>query len=191
MTYDQFEGGVTNDRYLYRARYGRPEMERYTGQRAFLFFEGDVKGQADPVEAEELAALLTAKGIPICILNACQSAKQVRGAIKMQNSEFKVQNLEGDSDPDPVGTDLLQNTETSLGSRLMAAGVQMVVAMGYSVTVTAAQVMMEKLYGELFADRGIPEAIRLSRKELYNRKERRVYFNQRVPLEDWLLPVVY
>ncbi len=73
----------------------------------------------------------------------------------------------------------------------MAAGVQMVVAMGYSVTVTAAQVMMEKLYAELFAQKGIPEAIRLSRKELYNRKERRVYFNQRVPLEDWLLPVVY
>ncbi len=189
MTYDQFEAGVNTDRYLYKARYGRPEMERYTGQKAFLFFEGEEKGKADPVEAEELAALLTAKGIPICILNACQSAKQVKGV--RQNAEFKMQNLEGDSDLSRLGTDLLQNTETSLGSRLMAAGVQMVVAMGYSVTVTAAQVMMEKLYAELFADRGIPEAIRLSRKELYNRKERKVYFNQRVPLEDWLLPVVY
>lgn len=191
MTYDQFEAGVKTDRYLYKARYGRSGMERYTGQKAFLFFEGEEKGEADPVEAEELAALLTAKGIPICILNACQSAKQVRGAIRMQNAEFKMQNSEGDSDLSQAGTDLLQNSETSLGSRLMAAGVQMVVAMGYSVTVTAAQVMMEKLYAELFADRGIPEAIRLSRKELYNRKERKVYFNQRVPLEDWLLPVVY
>ncbi|MEM1241892.1 MAG: tetratricopeptide repeat protein [Cyanobacteria bacterium P01_H01_bin.26] len=81
--------------------------------------------------------------------------------------------------------------ETSLGSRLMAAGVQMVVAMGYSVTVSAAALMMEKLYGQLFAQKGIPEAIRLGRKELYNQKNRRVYFNQIVELEDWLLPVVY
>ncbi|MGP1386849.1 MAG: hypothetical protein ACTS2F_25055, partial [Thainema sp.] len=78
-----------------------------------------------------------------------------------------------------------------MGSRLMAAGVQMVVAMGYSVTVTAAALMMEKLYGQLFAQQGIPEAIRLGRKELYNQKNRRVYFNQIVELEDWLLPVVY
>ena len=199
MTYDQFEGGVTNDCYLYRARYGRPEMERYTGQKAFLFFEGDSKGQADPVAAAELAALLTAKGIPICILNACQSAKQVKAEVRGQKAGGENQpdrsqaGSESETHPYPSrsGTDLLQNTETSLGSQLMAAGVQMVVAMGYSVTVTAAQVMMEKLYAELFAQKGIPEAIRLSRKELYNRKERRVYFNQWVPLEDWLLPVVY
>ena len=187
MTYDQFEGGVTQDRYLYKARYGRPEMERYMGQRAFLFFEGEAKGQADPVEAEELAALLTAKGIPICILNACQSAKQVRGEAEQTHPYPSEEGTEAIQNPQSP----IQNTETSLGSRLMAAGVQMVVAMGYSVTVTAAQVMMEKLYAELFAKRGIPEAIRLSRKGLYNRKERKVYFNQRVPLEDWLLPVVY
>ena len=184
MTYDQFEGGVTNSRYLYKGRYGRPEMEAYPGQKAFLFFEGNAKGQADPVEAEELAKLLTAKGIPICILNACQSAKQVR-AIASTGSATDATGLATDA------AGLATDTETSLGSRLMAAGVQMVVAMGYSVTVTAAALMMEKLYAELFAQKGIPEAIRLGRKELYNRKERRVYFNQMVPLEDWLLPVVY
>jgi len=67
----------------------------------------------------------------------------------------------------------------------------MVVAMGYSVTVSAAALMMEKLYGELFAARGIPEAIRLGRKALYNDKNRKAYFNEVVELEDWLLPVVY
>ena len=40
--------------------------------------------------------------------------------------------------------------ETSLGSRLMSAGMEMVVAMGYSVTVTAAKLMMEHLYKHLF-----------------------------------------
>ncbi|MGB3516194.1 MAG: tetratricopeptide repeat protein, partial [Elainellaceae cyanobacterium] len=182
MTHDQFESGVTNSRYLYKGRYGRSEMEAYPGQKAFLFFEGDAKGQADPVEAEELAALLTAKGIPICILNACQSAKQVKAGTSTGSA------TEGTATD---ATGLVTDNETSLGSRLMAAGVQMVVAMGYSVTVTAAALMMEKLYAELFAQKGIPEAIRLGRKELYNRKERKVYFNQMVPLEDWLLPVVY
>ncbi|NEO86993.1 MAG: CHAT domain-containing protein, partial [Spirulina sp. SIO3F2] len=85
----------------------------------------------------------------------------------------------------------MDTRETSLGSQLMVAGVQMVVAMGYSITVTAAALMMKTLYGQLFAQQGIPEAIRLGRRELYNNKERRVYFNQLEPLEDWLLPVVY
>ena len=200
MTHAQFTQGVQSNRYLYQARYGRSEIEPYTGQKAFLFFEGDTKGQADPVEAEELAALLTAKGIPICILNACQSAKQVRGEYGQTHPSPSQAGTEAETHPDPsqAGTEPIQNpkspiqnTETSLGSRLMAAGVQMVVAMGYSVTVTAAALMMEKLYAELFAQKGIPEAIRLGRKELYNRKQRRVYFNQMVPLEDWLLPVVY
>ena len=50
---------------------------------------------------------------------------------------------------------------------------------------------MEKLYGALFEDKGVPEAIRLGRKKLHDEKNRRVYFNQVVALEDWLLPVVY
>jgi tetratricopeptide (TPR) repeat protein len=73
----------------------------------------------------------------------------------------------------------------------MAAGMQMVVAMGYSVTVTAAAVLIRDLYQALFGGKAIEEAIRLGRLELFNRKERRAYFNQFIELEDWLLPVVY
>ncbi|MBE9067100.1 CHAT domain-containing protein, partial [Leptolyngbya cf. ectocarpi LEGE 11479] len=179
MTYDQFQAGGEQDRYTYQTRYGRPNMQPYDGVKAFLFLEGETKGQADPVEAGELAELLINKGIPVCILNACQSGKQVRAGSPTIPLEE-----EGESEETSA-------VETSLGSRLMTAGVQMVVAMGYSVTVSAAALMMEKLYGQLFAQKGIPEAIRLGRKELYNRKNRRVYFNQIVELEDWLLPVVY
>ena len=74
------------------------------------------------------------------MLNACQSGKQV-----------------GDS-------------ETSLGSRLMQAGVQLVLAMGYSVTVSAAELLMSTLYGKLFAGHDLAAAIRRARLELYNRK---------------------
>ncbi|MGB3495373.1 MAG: tetratricopeptide repeat protein [Elainellaceae cyanobacterium] len=192
MAHDILQMGVRQDRYVFQQRYGRKDMEPYDGLKAFLFLEGDRKGQADPVEAQELADLLTNKGIPICILNACQSGKQVRTPPSV--------GANGDaSSPDHPDSDLpiqnpkspIENSETSLGSRLMAAGIQMVVAMGYSVTVSAAALMMKTLYSQLFAQKGIPDAIRLGRRELYNQKNRRVYFNHEVELEDWLLPVVY
>ncbi len=180
MSYDQFRAGAQQNRYLFDARYGRGDIAPYDGVKAFLLLEGKSQGQADLVEAQELADLMTSKGIPICILNACQSGKQASAALSLRAG--------GEESEEGA---LPEARETSLGSRLMTSGVQMVVAMGYSVTVSAAALMMEKLYGELFAKRGIPEAIRLGRKALYNDKNRRVYFNQTVELEDWLLPVVY
>jgi tetratricopeptide (TPR) repeat protein len=123
--------------------------------------DGASEGQADPVEAGELADLLQIHQIPAMVLNACQSGMQV-----------------GD-------------TETSLGARLMAAGAQVVLAMGYSVTVSAAELLMGTLYERLFAGSELPEAIDRARLELHSHKTRRAYFNHPVELEDWLLPVVY
>ena len=82
-------------------------------------------------------------------------------------------------------------SETSLGSRLMQAGVQQVLAMGYSVTVTAAEILMSMLYKHLFAGQDVSTAICRARQELYNRKGRQASFDQVIDLEDWLLPVVY
>ncbi|MBD2357085.1 tetratricopeptide repeat protein [Tolypothrix sp. FACHB-123] len=168
MTYEQIQQPSKPGRYLYQGRYGRSDWQKFAGLRAFLAFEGETQGKVDLVEAQELADLLTGKGIPVCILNACQSGKQVKN-----------------STPDE------DIRETSLGSRLMTAGMQMVVAMGYSVTVSAAKLMMEQLYRHLFNNQPITEAIRLSRRELFNNKSRKAYFNKSIDLEDWLLPVVY
>jgi tetratricopeptide (TPR) repeat protein len=150
------------DRLSYK-RYGRTRLPPYDGQKAFVFFEGEAEqaAEVDPVEASELAQLLSTHQIPIAILNACQSGKQVG------------------------------MSETSLGSRLIEAGVQLVVAMSYSVTVSAAEVLMTTLYQQLFAGAEMAGAIRRGRHELANQKERRAYFNQSIELEDWLLPVVY
>ncbi len=165
--YKDYQKVVENNRYIYTSRYGRKKIESYEGVKAFLALEGEEKGTYDPVEAQEIADLLTGKGIPICILNACQSGKQLdQGEIE-------------------------DNRETSLGSRLMNAGMQMVVAMSYSVTVTAAEVMMTQVYQHLFASQDIYQAIRLGRRELYNRKERKAYYNTEIELEDWILPVAY
>ena len=99
--------------------------------KAFLALEGTTKGKSDPVEAKEIATLLTNKNIPVCILNACQSGKQVRSPLSPLEKGGKEE--EGVS-------------ETSLGSRLMEAGMQLVVAMSYSVTVSAAEIMICLLY---------------------------------------------
>lgn len=149
------------------SRYGRDEIAEYDGFKAFLALEGEEIGEYDPVEASEIANLLTSKDIPVCILNACQSGKQLNKA------------------------ETEDNRETSLDSRLLNAGMQMVVAMSYTVTVTAAEIMMQQLYEHLFDEQDINQAILSGRKELYNCKARKAAYNTEIDLEDWLLPVVY
>ena len=161
LTYAQLEQGFQSDQLLYQTRYGRADIQAYDSLRAYLFLESERGGPADPVAADELAQLLLAHRIPIAILNACQSGKQV-----------------GDR-------------ETSLGNQLMQAGLQTVLAMSYSVTVSAAALMMAQLYAHLFERGDLAAAIRRARLELHNRKGRRAYFDQTIDLEDWLLPVVY
>ncbi|MCI0485172.1 MAG: CHAT domain-containing protein [Blastocatellia bacterium] len=161
LKHEELKKGIETGGLLYNARYGRTNIEEYDGLKAFLFLEGEKEGQADPVKASELARLLINHQVPIAILNACESGKQIGAA------------------------------ETSLGSHLMQAGVQMVLAMGYSVTVSAAELMMSTLYEQLFAGQKLSVAIRRARQELKNRKGRQAYFNRIIDLEDWLLPVVY
>jgi tetratricopeptide (TPR) repeat protein len=172
LTWEQFKALIENkadpdaekapaNNLIYNARYGRADLKEYTGVRAFLSLDGPVAGQPDLVEAGELAELLLQHQVPIVVLNACQSGMQV-----------------GDR-------------ETSLASRLVAAGVQMALAMSYSITVSAAQILIQKLYETLFAGGDLAQAACRGRLELRSRKGRRAYFNQSIDLEDWLLPVVY
>ncbi len=139
----------------------QPQLEPYDGLKAFLSFNRANGSGSNPVSADKLADLLNEYQVPIIILNACQSGKQV-GA-----------------------------TETSLGSRLLAAGAQLVLAMGYSVTVSAARLMMTTLYRQLLDGRNPATAIRRARLELYNDKRRKAAYAQEIRLEDWLLPVIY
>jgi tetratricopeptide (TPR) repeat protein len=173
LTYEQFtdisEGKRANpekEAITFKARIGRKPIKAYEGMKAFLAFEGEFKGETDLAEASEIAALLRDRGVQVCILNACQSSKQIW----------------------PEGTD---NRETSLTSYLMDAGIQLALGMSYSVTVSAAERLIPEMYKQIFANKSIPEAIRLGRLELFNNKERRVSFGKNIPLEDWLLPVVY
>jgi len=144
--------------------YAQTAVEPYEEQRAYLLFEdNETTGQngGNLVSADDLGRLLSMRQVPIVVLNACQSGKQ-------------------------VGV-----TETSLGSALLHAGVQLVVAMGYSVTVSAARLLMTTLYEQLLEGREPAAAIRRARLELYNAKHRQAAYNQKISLEDWVLPVIY
>ncbi len=162
LSYEQFQQMLNKQYeascYVYHARYGRSDIAPYEGFKGFLSFEDEyMENVADLTEASELANLLKSHSVPITILNACQSGKQV-----------------GDQ-------------ETSLGSLLVQAGVQQVLAM----TVSAAELFMRTLYTRLFAGDDLPVAILHARTELYNHRERRAYYGQRIDLDDWLLPVIY
>jgi len=161
LTYKQLQKGAEVNCLQFQACYGKDDVLPYEGKKAFLSFESEDAGKSDLAEAGEIANLLINHRIPVAALNACQSGKQV-----------------GDS-------------ESSLASRLLEAGVQTVLAMGYSVTVSAAALMMETIYQQLFAEEDLPVAIRRARKELFNQKGRKAYFDQQIDLEDWMHPVVY
>ena len=161
LDFDQVEKArETGGDYLYQTRYGRDEIEKYEGKKAFILLEGQTP-EDQLVEAGELAQLLTSHGVPIAVLNACQSSMQV-GA-----------------------------SETSLASYLMRAGVQVALGMRYSVTVSAAELLMKTLYERLFEKDDLSAALRRGRLELFNQKARKVYYEQALDLEDWLLPVAY
>lgn len=177
LTYDEFRQGQRANQYLYRDRayqerygYDRPDIQPYSGEKAFLFLEAPEKEKADPVEATELAHLLQVHQIPVALLNACQSGKET-----VQGEDSGNRNEHGQS----------------LGSHLIQAGIQIVLAMSYSVTVSAARSFMQTAYRHLFDGDEITIAIRSARQALANRKGRDAYYDQQIDLEDWLLPVVY
>jgi len=161
MTYEDLKRGLGGGQIHYQSGYGLNDIEPYVGKRAFLLFAGEETDNPTYVEADQLGHRLIEYGVPIAVLNACQSGKQV-GA-----------------------------QETSLASRLMAAGLQLVVAMTYSVTVTASECAMTKFYGFLLEGKPVATAIVGARRELERNKSRQAYYGQKVDLEDWMLPIIY
>ena len=162
LDHQNLQAQINNGRYLMQARWGLQNLKAYEGKQAFLLFEGEEKGQVVPVSASELAELFVAKHIPVCLLNACQSAKEIGGVY-----------------------------QTSLASKLVEAGVQAVLGQSYSITVSAARLLMKTLYEALFSQVNLNAAIASGRRELALDKNRLAYFDYTIELEDWLLPVLY
>lgn len=158
LSFDQLQAGLQAQQYVAGSRYYR---EDFAGVKAFFLLEGNCDGQADPVEATELAELFGKHHVPIVLLNACQGSKQ-RSA-----------------------------SESDLASHLMEAGVPVALAMGYSLSVSAANHLFRTMYTALCQGESFATAVQYARRALWEQKERRGYFGQSLALDDWLLPVVY
>ena len=133
--------------------------DKFKGPQGHLLFEKEDGGE-DPIEANQLSQLLREHRIPIAVLNACQSAM--------------------------LGPDA-EDAFASVATALLKAGVRSVVAMGYSLYVSAAREFLPAFYRRLFEDGSVAEATRAGRQALLERPERRPGF----PLQDWIVPVLY
>jgi hypothetical protein len=104
----------------------------------FLLFE-DENHQKHQVDAEQLGTLLNKSGIPLMVLNACQSAQ-----------------------PDD------RNPFASVASRLIESGVGGVVAMNYSVLVETAKRFTKEFYGALARGQSTNAAMDTARRNLFS-----------------------
>ena len=139
-----------------------PGEGQYGAAEGLLLFEQE-NGQAEAMETTRLAQLLAEYRIPCMVLNACQSG-MVDGQAR-----------------DPFAC---------VAAGLLRAGVYSVVAMGYSLYVSAAKEFVPAFYRELFGGSKISEAVRAGRCEMY-RQPRRSCVTGALPLQDWVVPVLY
>jgi tetratricopeptide (TPR) repeat protein len=129
------------------------------GAQGLLAFEGE-SGGTRLVTGEELGGLLAGRGVPMVLLNACQS---------------------GMTRPEAV--------YPSVGSQLLKAGTRGVVAMAYSVYVATAARFMARLYEGLLNGQELARAVWQAREDLRAHPQRpspRGDFE----LRDWVVPVL-
>jgi tetratricopeptide (TPR) repeat protein len=124
-----------------RSSEDRPGMLAGAGREGVLAFEKP-RGGADDVEASKIAALLKDAGVPVVVLNACQS-----GAI---------------------GADL----GAAVATALLRSGIAAVVAMAYSVYAVAAAEFMAAFYEALFAGQTVGAAVTAGRRRMYQHDRR-------------------
>jgi tetratricopeptide (TPR) repeat protein len=145
--------------------------------RGLLAFEDPANpANARFVDGFRLGALLKEAGVPVLVLNACQSAF-----------------AEAPATPDEAKPEAARAEIEAYGSLAQAvveAGATGVVAMRYSVYVVTAAQFMAELYGALARGRSLGEAVTSARKNLHDKPERRIAHEAR-PLQDWSVPVVW
>jgi tetratricopeptide (TPR) repeat protein len=140
----------------------------------YLVFENPaVKENQQLVDGPALGQLLVETQVPVLVLNACRSAHAETG-------------------PDDAGGDGHAKVRAfgSLAQEVVEAGVAGVVAMRYNVYVVTAKAFVEQLYAALINGYSFGEAVSLGRKHLRANPLREVV-TQPLPLQDWLVPVVY
>ncbi|MCH8969282.1 MAG: CHAT domain-containing protein, partial [Planctomycetes bacterium] len=145
-----------------------------SGKRGYLIFEHPGEDKMRPVDGETLGKLLHDNGVPLLVLNACQSAMH-----------------EATDAPKTVdGTHEEIRAIGSLAQAVVDQGIPAVLGMRYSVYVVTAAQYIGELYAALAKGRGFGQAATEGRKHLQLNPERWVGLQPR-PLQDWFVPVVY
>jgi len=130
------------------------------GEQGQLLFE-DEDGKPRGVTGEELGGLLAGKGLPIVLLNSCQS-----------------------------GMTRPESLYPSIGNQLLKAGTCGVVAMAYSVYVDTAVRFMARLYESLINGEELGRAAATAREELRAHPQRTSPIGE-IELNDWVVPVLF
>jgi len=139
------------------------DRRKYQGAvQGHLIFEKE-DGSADPVSAEKLTELLQEGAVPAVVLNACQSA---------------------------MVDDRADDAFASVEAALLRTRLRSVVAMAYSLYVSAAQQFLPAFYRRLFETGQFADAVRAGRQQLLSHSERTPILKG-FTFDDWLVPVLY
>jgi hypothetical protein len=143
---------------------GHGVYHRQSGLGQFAFEHDD--GSLDLVDANRLGTLLQECGVPLMVLNACQSAQ-------------------GDQ----------TNPFSSVATRLVEAGVGGVLSMSHSVLVVTAAKFVQAFYAALVSGETVARATDEARRTLVRDARRlpleRAGQREWLDLHDWFLPVLY
>lgn len=147
---------------------------RKTGKHGYLLFEHPSDEKMRPVDGQTLGQLLHDNGVPVLVLNACQSAMHEAAAVPQTTSDFH-------DEVRAIG---------SLAQEVVDQGIPAVLGMRYSVYVVTAAQYIGQLYAALAGGRSFGQAATEGRKHLQLNPERWVGLQPR-PLQDWFVPVAY
>jgi tetratricopeptide (TPR) repeat protein len=145
-----------------------------SGKHGYLLFEHPSEDKMRPVDGQTLGQLLHDSGVPVLVLNACQSA--MHEAIAARKTAESVHD-----EVRAIG---------SLAQAVIDQGIPAVLGMRYSVYVVTAAQYIGQLYAALAKGRSFGQAATEGRKHLQLNPDRWVGLQPR-PLQDWFVPVAY
>jgi CHAT domain len=145
-----------------------------SGKHGYLLFEHPSEDKMRPVDGQTLGQLLHDNGVPVLVLNACQSAMHEAAAAPKTARDIH-------DEARAIG---------SLAQAVVDQGIPAVLGMRYSVYVVTAAQYIGQLYAALAGGRSFGQAATEGRKHLRLNPERWVGLQPR-PLQDWFVPVAY
>jgi tetratricopeptide (TPR) repeat protein len=147
------------------------------GRHGYVLFENpQAASNAELVDGDSLGKLMVETGVPVLVLNACQSAFA-------QTPDSPV--AAGDD-----GTGDQVRAFGSLAQEVMHAGAAGVVAMRYVLYVETAKRFVADLYDALVQGETLGGAVTAARKGLAANPQREIGYKP-VDLQDWPVPIVY